>query len=143
MDPISVLKKTRDLLPGGPNIKHFGPGRPCEEKQDCEFIHVFMTCVGQGRHEQRRVMLPKDTTLKQAKAAFGREMKQQLISDEDGYRFNQSDLDKSLWNFSNRCCLNLQFEFEDHLQELVEKGSGLKGITSGWISSPSALPAKM
>lgn len=98
----------------------FGVGRP-EQENECEKINVFMQCVGlKPPPERRRVRLDRNTTLRKAKERFGRAMTQEGIYDENGYRFNPSDLDLPLWQFSNKCSLNLIF---DH-HALHEKVTG-------------------
>jgi len=86
----------------------YGLGVPDTECQ-CPNITVFMQCVGTSGAERRRTTLDKDITLRQTKDEYGREMAQSGVYDENGFRFSEQDLARPLWQFSNRCALNLNF----------------------------------
>ena len=46
-------------------------------------------------------------------------MKQQNMCNEEGFVFSQSDLEKPLWAFSNKCRLSITFEYDSPIQEKV------------------------
>jgi hypothetical protein len=64
-----VTKKVVD--PTFPLRTPSGVGNAEEEKNSCERIHVFMTCVGRVSDDQRRVLLGRDVTIRQAIEHFG------------------------------------------------------------------------
>jgi hypothetical protein len=87
----------------------------------CREITAFMICYGLTTIEKRRVSLDKETPLGLASKHFGRPVKQELIYDENFFRFNDSDLNKPLHKFSNNCNINLLFLFESQMQEFGSK----------------------
>lgn len=112
------IEKFKSIIIG--EAPKFGQEDPRIESK-CEQIHVFMVCFGQATVEHRRVVLPPNTTIRAAKGLFGRDMAQNLVRDENGFRFNESALEKPISNFSNHCNLLIQFTCEDHLKELQSK----------------------
>lgn len=103
-----------------PKLVKFGPGNPKIE-EECDMINAFMVCCGHTLVERRREKLDRNTTLRDTMVQFGRPMKQSLIADENYFIFNNKDLDRPLWMFSNKCNINLMFMFESHLKEVKDK----------------------
>src|SRR5689334_283393 len=89
---------------------HFKVGDPKKECMNCEKIQVFMVCIGSTTPEMRRMTVSKEATLRQLRQEFGRDMEQEGIYDENHYRFNDSELDLPIYNFSNSCALNVIFQ---------------------------------
>ena len=84
-------------------------------------ITVFMVCYGQATSEKRRMTVPKNTTLKTMKCLFGRPMSQEVVADENYFIFNEEDLNKPVYMFSNKCCLSLSFCYDSHIKEIRNK----------------------
>jgi hypothetical protein len=112
MDSINKIKK---IIPIDESEPKFGQGSPQKEKT-CKEINLFMICYGitsLGMNgEIRRILVDPDTKLKDIKKLFGRNFDQEFIRDENGFIFSEEDLDKSLYNFSNKCCLNINFTYD-------------------------------
>jgi len=109
----------------------FRLGDPKKECEQCEKIRVFMACVGMISVEQRRMTFPKDATLREVRQNFGRDMDQEGMFDENYYRFNDSELGQSIYNFSNGCALNVIFqhpEMNDSWRSIMKK-KGLKSTS--------------
>lgn len=113
MDNINKIKK---IIPIDESEPKFGNGDSEKEKQCCNEIKVFMICygiTGLGLNgERRRMLMDKNITLRNTKKLFGRSFDQEFIRDENGFIFNNEDLDKPLYNFSNKCCLNINFTYD-------------------------------
>lgn len=118
MDMWKNIERLKAGLTG--DVPKFGSGRPCKEAE-CDEIKVSMVCYGQATAEKRRLIVPKDTTLEAMKASFGRPMGQEVICDENYFIFNDGDLKKPVYMFSNKCNLNLYFCFDSHVDELKKK----------------------
>jgi len=108
--PSQLIPVTKELFSFSPETK-FGVGNPQRECENCKQIQVFMSCVGLTT-AKRRMLLPQHTTLRQTREHFGSNISQEGIYDENHYRFADSDLDLPLWNFSNRCAVNILFEHD-------------------------------
>eukprot|EP01122_Echinamoeba_exundans_P002892 TRINITY_DN12896_c0_g1_i1.p1 TRINITY_DN12896_c0_g1~~TRINITY_DN12896_c0_g1_i1.p1 ORF type:complete len:149 (+),score=28.12 TRINITY_DN12896_c0_g1_i1:34-480(+) len=140
MDPASILyglpsalKFVKDNLPTSENGPMFGYGNP-EEECECKRISLFMSLRGTTTEERRRVLVSNvNVPLKETRALFGKPFTQISILDENGYRFNDPDLDKPLYFFSNKCRLNISFAHNsvlDHVPNLKPNswwGSGSSG----------------
>jgi uncharacterized membrane protein YgcG len=82
------------------------------------------------RSEYRRDLLPPNTTVDEARAAFEREkgaqLQQPAVTDEDGYVLSPRLRAMPLSTFSNKCQLNLRFAHDsgmvNTLTEPVERG---------------------
>lgn len=100
----------------------FGLGS-VESEAKCKEIHTFMICCGQASIEKRRAILDRETKLKDTRNYFGRDMTQDLIYDENYFRFSDEDMEKPLHKFSHNCKLNLSFLYSSssHLKELGNK----------------------
>jgi hypothetical protein len=120
MKPVTTI---RNFFLG--DVPKFGAGNDKKELEECPDIHVFMVCYGQSTVEKRKAVMEKSTTIRQARDDFGRPMKQELICDENHFRFNENDLDKALYKFSNKCHLNLAFIYENHINTAISKISDL------------------
>ena len=83
--------------------------------------------------DKRRVILKASTKLKNVRDHFGSELKQDLVFDENFFRFHVDDLEKPLWKFSNGCNLNLSFVYESQLREVLS-------ATGNWFSWQSGKP---
>lgn len=109
----------------------FGVGNPEQEKY-CEFIHVFMTCYGYStviNGERRRKLMSPEDSIQDAKNHFGREVTQPIITDENGFTFNEGDTNLPISKFSNRCSLNLNF-LHSHTDNIGYLSENVKNTTS-------------
>jgi len=104
------IEKIRGTLIG--DLPKFGSGSMKRECEECDHITVFMVCYGQATSEKRRMIVPKNTTLKTIKGHFGRPMSQEVVADENYFIFNEDDLNKPVYMFSNKCCLSLSFCYD-------------------------------
>lgn len=113
MDNINKIKK---IIPIDESEPKFGHGNSENEKECCKEIKVFMICYGITglgiNGERRRMLMNPNITLRDAKKLFGRPFDQEFIRDENGFIFNNEDLDKQLYKFSNKCCLNINFTYD-------------------------------
>lgn len=126
------VQKTKELLAKEPFPLPFGPSNRCSQSQEgnCKFINVFMMARGLTYIDRRRTTVPPSTTLRELRLRFGREFDQQLICDENSFRFAEDDLDMPISNFSRDCNLNVSFEYEDHIEE------GKKRVSSVMPQAP-------
>jgi hypothetical protein len=88
-------------------VKIRGDGDSQLEKK-CESFKVFMACVGLTSTEKRVVYLGPNSTIGDAKDAFGRPMRQDVIADSDGYTINPQDY---VWQHSKNCNASIQFKY--------------------------------
>ena len=101
--------------------QRFGVGNPAHELKSCSHIHVFMTCSGHSNLDKRRACFEANTTLLQVKTSFDqRVIGQELIFDENYYRFHDADMEKPLWLFSSQCRLNILFVYENHMKRMTD-----------------------
>jgi len=123
---LTAVEKTAKLLAAALHdaAPRHGLGDAAAERQRCEQIHVFLRCIGKTSTlaENQRLLLPKDATVKDARVAMenergGRQMRQQDVRDEDGFRFSEPMQTEPLWKFSNGCRLTLSFQ-DDWSKEL-------------------------
>eukprot|EP01098_Paradermamoeba_levis_P000401 TRINITY_DN10411_c0_g1_i2.p1 TRINITY_DN10411_c0_g1~~TRINITY_DN10411_c0_g1_i2.p1 ORF type:complete len:138 (-),score=25.89 TRINITY_DN10411_c0_g1_i2:115-528(-) len=129
MEPLKAAAK--EVLPKSSKVPKHGLGSRNEEKQKCEKIHLMMTCLGYAKVHRRRSLVPANFTLRQAREVFGRTFDQeQNVVDENGFAFNESELDMELWNFSNNCALNVNFEY-DKWKQGEEAVGGVKNYFTG------------
>jgi hypothetical protein len=119
----------------GDQLPKFGHGAFKTEECNCDHIRVFMRRHDHLSVDQRRVILDKSTKLKDVKNSFGADMKQELIFDENFFRFHANDLEKPLWMFSSGCNLNLSFVYESQIKEVLS-------ATGNWFSWQSSSSKK-
>lgn len=98
-----------------------------------------MQCVGQFSEKRIRASLSPQTTMRQAKEEFGKDMDQTIVTDENNFRFSEKDLEKPLWQFSNKCSLALSFQYDTHTEALSKKTATIKEATSNLIWGPPKL----
>ena len=118
----------KEWLPGtSGKTKNFGLGGPSE--RSCESFRyasdlsahargsdlfvvcllqtrAFLECRGHVSTEKKTVELPSGSTLEDARAKFGRHMRQQHIMDADGYQLEPSS---EIWKYSKDCNISLVF----------------------------------
>eukprot|EP01103_Thecamoeba_quadrilineata_P018484 TRINITY_DN7050_c0_g1_i1.p1 TRINITY_DN7050_c0_g1~~TRINITY_DN7050_c0_g1_i1.p1 ORF type:complete len:179 (+),score=56.45 TRINITY_DN7050_c0_g1_i1:150-686(+) len=130
---LGLFDKIARYLPGRNPPPKFGQGDPDKEREHCRLgIHVYLRTLSHARYEERtRFYLDRDTTLRKTlENRFTPET--QKIMDENEFRLEGSILDRPLWQFSNRCALNLEIVHESALQEVYD--THLKPSTQ-WIPS--------
>jgi hypothetical protein len=125
MFSFQTLKSFKELILGAGDVPKFGQGTSETECANCTEVTVFMVCYGQTSAEKRRISVPRDTPLARMRDLFGREMGQEVMADENYFVFNDSELTKPLYMFSNRCCLTLSFVYENHIKEFQRKATSL------------------
>ena len=126
MDILTLTEKFKNVSKsfGSGEAPKFGIGDPDTEKEKCETINLFMICHAMTQSERRRIKMDKHTTLREARKHFGRDINQNIMTDEHDFRFNESDLDRPLYEFSKGCNLNLNFHYPCKIQDVrksVEK----------------------
>ena len=73
-----------------------------------------MVAYSKGRVDKRRILLDKNTSLKDLRHHFGDDLKQDYMCDENYYRFAESDLAQPLYKFSNNCSFVGTFIHRDY-----------------------------
>ena len=107
-DVEKVVHKANGWLTASSKVnKHFGIGGPSEAA--CETFRAFMECKGYLTSDKRAVELPSGSTLDDARSHFGRDMRQTIILDEDGYKLDASS---PLWRYSKNCNISLVFVYD-------------------------------
>eukprot|EP00959_Pyramimonas_sp_CCMP1952_P103169 2157732-Pyramimonas_sp.AAC.1 len=112
------FKRVRDEVFGDDKAKRFGSGNPKIE-ENCETFHVYMMCKGYLSNDKRYSLLERGSTIADARAAFGRPIRQQRVTDEDGYAVNLEDL---ISQHSQGCRVSLLFSYD--------KTAEIKGLFS-------------
>ena len=111
------------ILEKDEKAKKIGDGDPRQERS-CEKFKVFMLCSGLLTSEKKIAFLGPGSKVNDAKTAFGREMRQALIVDADGYQLDPGDY---LWQHSKNCSVSLIFK-----DDVVAGGKkGLEGLQAG------------
>ena len=126
-------------LPRQPDQKgvQYGHGKR-EEEERCPHIDVFMRCVGHFRSgDTKRVQLAPSATIENAREAFGRNMKQEVVLDERNFEIDSKLHREPLATFSSGCKLNLNFTYKHQgTDALVEIGEGsTRALWQALISS--------
>eukprot|EP01062_Namystynia_karyoxenos_P063272 TRINITY_DN56082_c0_g1_i1.p1 TRINITY_DN56082_c0_g1~~TRINITY_DN56082_c0_g1_i1.p1 ORF type:complete len:209 (+),score=57.93 TRINITY_DN56082_c0_g1_i1:76-627(+) len=118
----------------GLRAEHFGtPGFPNDEHL-CPNFQVFMRMIGRTTMEQRRELMPKGTTARQAKERFerahgGHLPGNMLLKDENGFILSDELADAPLSSLSNRCRVGLTFSPLSGNLVLGTVGDIGKGVT--------------
>lgn len=139
-----VVSKVSKLhpLPSFPDLLPWRVGRATKEEAECEHgIQVFMTSQsGYTSNEHRRVLLDKDTPLREVRGYFGRELRQSKVADEHGFAFSESDLEQPLWKFSDHCALQVGFvhTYTEDAKQFVEQSA-----QPSWGSGAADAPADL
>lgn len=133
MNPTKFWNHVREFTGAG-DVPKFGTGSGCKEQAECEEITVFMVCYGQATSEKRRLVVPKDTPLENMRELFGRSMAQEVMRDENYFTFNDSDLKRPVYMFSNKCNLNLAFCYDSHVEQLMKRIPTMKRAHPDQIS---------
>ena len=113
-----VLKETKGILSLSDQYK-FGPGGiPIKEECNCEEIRVFLVkydLLGfrEVPQSRRRITLDKNIKLEDIHTKISNIRKDDIITDENFYRYEQADLDKPLYKFSNNCNISLSVLSKD------------------------------
>lgn len=125
---LNEAKKMKELLPGSGVLPKFGYSSTPSQEKNCEAILVLMQCVGQLSERRTRASFSPHTSLRQAKEEFDKDvyMEQKVFMDENNFRFREIDLDKPLWQFSNKCSLVLSFQYDTHTEGISNKAKPLK-----------------
>ena len=111
------------ILEKDEKAKKIGDGDPRQERS-CESFKVFMLCSGLLTSEKKIAFLGPESTVNDARTAYGRPMRQAVIVDADGYQLNPGDY---LWQHSKNCSISLVFK-----DDLVKEGTaGLESVTGG------------
>ncbi len=135
---LNEVKKVKEtFLPGPSTLPKFGYSSAPSQEMNCESILVLMQCQGQLMDRRRRARLPPASTIRQAKEDhFEKNMEQKLVVDENNFCISEQDLDRPLWQFSNKCCLVLSFQYETHLEGLSIKTNNLKDAATNYFWPP-------
>jgi hypothetical protein len=97
----------------------FGAGGSLtKERDNCEEIRLFVVkydVLGFREAMRKRSLLDKNLTLRQAAEKHSFASNNDVITDENFYRFEHADYDEPLWKFSSNCNLNLSVIARDQL----------------------------
>ena len=125
MDNRPFLTKAHAVLFGCDKHKSFGVGDPKRE-EECENFQVYITCKGYLGNDKRHVQVGKGSSIGDARAAFGRllaafgrPMRQQDVTDEDGYKICAKD---QISQHSCDCRVSLILEY-DRAEEIHRLGT--------------------
>ncbi|ELR19581.1 uncharacterized protein ACA1_197310, partial [Acanthamoeba castellanii str. Neff] len=93
-------------------------GKAGEEEAKCEH-------GGYTTHDRRRVLLDKNTPLREVRRHLDRKLRQPRMTDDYGHAFQESDLEQPLWKFSDGCALQVVFvpTDMDNLKDFAEQGT--------------------
>jgi hypothetical protein len=105
----NALKRAHAVLFEKDKNKSFGVGDSKREEATCENFQVYMACKGYLDTDKRHVQLEKGSTVGDARAAFGRPMRQQKVTDEDAYRISEKD---PIAKHSRDCRISLVFAYD-------------------------------
>mmetsp|Transcript_9890 Transcript_9890/g.16977 ORF Transcript_9890/g.16977 Transcript_9890/m.16977 type:complete len:135 (-) Transcript_9890:317-721(-) len=105
----NALKRAHAVLFEKDKNKSFGFGDSKREEATCENFQVYMACKGYLDTDKRHVQLEKGSTVGDARAAFGRPMRQQKVTDEDAYRISEKD---PIAKHSRDCRISLVFAYD-------------------------------
>jgi hypothetical protein len=87
-----AMELASTLLPGFPARKTSNIGKAGEEEAKCEHgVHVLMTSSGYTTHDRRRMLLDKNTPLREVRRHLDRKLRQLRMTDDYGHAFQESD----------------------------------------------------
>jgi hypothetical protein len=112
-----VVKETAGWLVGD-RVKFGAGGIPTKERDHCEEVRLFVVTydvLGFREATRKRKLLDKNMSLREAKEVLSIVSENDVICDENFYRYEQSDFHQPLWKFSNNCNLNLSVIARDKL----------------------------
>jgi len=104
-----VYESLREIL-FDEKIKKFGTPGKTEKEKKCPEFRAYLYCQGHLSTEKRSVILPKNSTLQDAKDAFGRTMRQTKICDEEFHEINNPL--EPIWERSTDCNISLIFQYK-------------------------------
>ena len=118
-----LLARAHAVLFGCDKHKSFGVGDPKRE-EECENFQVYITCKGYLGNDKRHVQVGKGSSIGDARAALGdarapRPLRQQNITDEDGYKICAKD---PISQHSCECRVSLILEY-DRAEEIHRLGT--------------------